>query len=287
MSPSSASSGPARLFPGALLLVFLVPPALGAQDRDGAQLARTTDAAGFVHLRWAVPEPAVTGQPFRARWTVLNPTGTPLALEVDPCAVGDRVDQVTGGLPFYGPMFTCSPGARSLAPGDSAWVEFRATLLAPPGALALGDPFDALAVEILPGDGTGAPLPEELLDPPDRIPVVLELVVPAGHPVSRERVHHLLDDAAGDQGVVLDMDEAAARAQVQTASWLRLRLASVEGEPAGLELSACWQHPEDGANPCAAFRTTITAPDAEALLSPTGPLRRRLTTLLSLRSPMP
>jgi hypothetical protein len=262
-------------------------PAGAEGQAAGDQLERTVSGDGLLHLRSVLPAPPVTGQRLVARWTILNPTGAPIFLDADPCEVAEVPEAASGTMTLAGTRFDCGPGARLLEPGDSAWVELRGTVSAPPGSRSLGAPFLTAPLELRSGDGTGDPLDASAFGAPGRIPVVLAMETAGGSPVTRERVLVLLDHAANGRGVVVPMDEAAARAQVETAPWLRLRIGDAEGDAPALEANACWHRPSDGDAGCAALRTRLPATDPETLLAPSGPLRRLLVTLLSLRDPVP
>jgi hypothetical protein len=270
----------------ALAVIGTCPSEAISQD-PGAQFERSVAPDGLVHLRWVLPEPPVTGQRLVARWTVVNPTGSPVLLEPDPCRVQEAPEGSTGTMALLGIQVECVAGARVLEPGDSAWVEIRGTVGAPPGARSLGAPFLSNPLELRAGDGTGVALDGSAFVAPGRIPVVLEVETGAGSAVSRERVLSLLDQAANGRGLVVSMNEAAARAQVQTSPWLRLRIGDADGDTPALEANACWHGPADGDAGCAAFRTRLPATDPEALLAAGGPLHRLLVTLLSLRDPVP
>jgi len=111
--------------------------------------------------------------------------------------------------------------------------------------------------------------------------VVLELGDPR---LDRDRVRALIQEAAG-HGLVLLVTPEAARAQVETASWLRLALEP--GEGGGIDANACWHRAGDGDAECAALRARIPAAPTEELLASSGPLRRLAATLLSLRNLAP
>ncbi len=278
----------ARLREGLAVVALLgVGGASGVAQEPDAQFERQVAGDGLVHLRWVAPVPPVTGQRLLARWTVLNPTGAPVAFEANPCDVEGRVEAAAGGMTLSGAEVACAAGARILEPGDSAWVQLSGSLVAAPGSRTLGAPFLSRPLEVRAGDGTGIALVPERFAGPGRIPVVLVLETSAGSPVTRGRIEALLDDAANGRGAVIVMDEEAARGQVETAPWLRIRMNETGGDTSAVEVNACWHRPEDGDAGCAAFRTRLPAANPETLLAPTGPLRRLLVTLLSLRDPVP
>lgn len=275
----------AATLPAARVLAALVLAAGGAAGPLSAQepaqgddplhrVMRTPD--GLVHLRSVRPVPPAPGGTVILRWSVWNAGEGPVELAEDPCAV-----TYGGALRIEGVERRCSPGARALAPGDSAWVEFRGRVASPAGTHDVGSLLPGVSVPVTTGDVTPPAPGEDPLRPPPRVPVVLELGDPR---LDRDRVKSLIQEAAGN-GIVLLVAPEAARAQVETASWLRLALEP--GEGGGIEANACWHRPGDGDAGCAALRTRIPAAPMEELLAPTGPLRRLAATLLSLRDLAP
>jgi hypothetical protein len=262
----------------ALALAAGAAPLTGQEPAEAGdplhRVTRTPD--DLVHLRSVRPVPPAPGGTVIVRWSVWNPGAVPVELAEDPCAV-----EYGGALRIDGVERRCSPGARTLAPGDSAWVEFRGRVASPAGAHDVGSLLPGVAVPVTPGDVL-APAPgADPLRPPPRVPVVLELGDPR---LDRDRVRALIQEAAG-HGLVLLVTPEAARAQVETASWLRLALEP--GEGGGIDANACWHRAGDGDAECAALRTRIPAAPTEELLASSGPLRRLAATLLSLRNLAP
>ncbi len=256
-------------------------PGLAPSDDPLHRMARTP--GGLVELRSVRPAPPVAGERVVVRWILWNPGEAPVELAEDPCAL-----EYDGSLRIEGLERDCSPGARTLAPGDSAWVELRGRVASSPGTHEVGSVLPGVPVAVTPSGAPapaddGTPLPPGLdpLRPPARVPVVLELGDPR---LDRDRVKALIQGAAGP-GIVVLVAPEAARAQVETAPWLRLALEA--GEGGGLEANACWHRPGDGDTGCAPLRTRIPAAPVEELLAPAGPLRRLAGTLLSLRDLAP
>ncbi len=250
------------------------PTGAGGADDSLHRVTRTPD--GLVHLRSVRPVPPAPGGMVILRWSVWNPGAEPVELAEDPCAT-----EYDGSLRIDGVERRCAPGARTLLPGDSAWVEFRGRVGSPVGAHDIGSLLPGVTVSVSAGDVVAAPRGADPLLPPPRVPVVLELGDPR---LDRDRVKALIQEAAG-HGLVLLVAPEAARAQVETASWLRLALDP--GDGGSIEANACWHRAGDGDAGCAALRTRIPAAPPDELLAPTGPLRRLLTTLLSLRDLVP
>jgi hypothetical protein len=254
--------------------VTLAAPAAAQAEDPLHRVTRTPD--GLVHLRSVRPVPPAPGGTIIVRWSVWNTGDVPVELSEDPCTA-----EYGGGLRIEGVERRCAPGARTLAPGDSAWVEFRGRAASPPGSHDVGPLLPGVSVPVAAGDVVPPARGADPLRPPPRVPVVLELTDPR---LDRDRVKALIQEAAG-YGLVLLVAPEAARAQVETASWLRLALAP--GEDGGIDANACWHRAGDGDAGCAALRTRIPAASPEELLSSTGPLRRLVTTLLSLRDLVP
>lgn len=270
------AGGPMALAAG----VQAIAPASGAlldgvADDPLHRMTRTPE--GLVHLRSVRPVALTPGSTVVVRWSVWNAGGATVMLAEDPCALA-----YDGSLRIEGVEQACSPGARTLAPGDSAWVELRGRVASPPGTHTVGSLLPGVGVGVTAPGAPGSPAAgPDPLRPPRRVPVVLELDDPR---LDRDRVEALLQAAAGVEVVVLAAPEAA-RAQVETAPWLRLALLS--GESGALEAHACWHRAGDGDAGCAPLRTRIAAAPSDQLLAPNGPLRRLAGTLLSLRDLAP